>query len=223
MREEILAVVSHDLRNPLAAIHMASALLLLKSDGDVNTRKQAETIQRSASRMEHLLTDLLDMASLQAGRLALERKPEDAAPLMSEVFDLHEPLSREKGLLLRRGAEVDRTRIDCDRDRVLQVFGNLLGNAIKLCQPGDVISVRAERVDGVVQFAITDTGPGIPDHDLPHLFEPYWSADRHARKGTGLGLYISKGIVEAHGGRLWVESEYGKGSTFYFTLPIASS
>ena len=222
MREEILAVVSHDLRNPLAAIHMAAALLLLKSDGDPNTRKQAETIQRSASRMEHLLSDLLDMASLQAGRLALERKPEDPVPLVGEVFDLHEPMSREKGLVLRRNVELSGVRVDCDRDRVLQIFGNLIGNAIKLCQSGDVISLGARLVDGAAQFAITDTGPGIPEQELPHLFEPYWSADRHARKGTGLGLYISKGIVEAHGGRLWVESQYGVGSTFYFTIPLAA-
>ena len=144
MREEVLAVVSHDLRNPLAAIHMASAMLLMKSSSDSYVRKQAETINRSASRMEHLLSDLLDMASLQAGRLALERSAEDAAPLLHEVCELHEPLARERRLSLTRAVDLEGSRVDCDRDRVLQVFGNLIGNAIKLCQPGDVITIRGE-------------------------------------------------------------------------------
>jgi PAS domain S-box-containing protein len=224
MREEVLAVVSHDLRNPLAAIHMAATVLLMKASGaDHPFRKHAETIHRSASRMEHLLTDLLDMASIQAGRLALERMPEAAAPLLSEVFDLHEPIAREKGLRLIRGASADEILLLCDRDRVLQVFGNLLGNAIKLCHVGDRITIRGEVTGSQARFGIADTGPGIPEAELPHLFEPYWSAERHAKKGTGLGLYISKGIVEAHGGQLWVESEFGKGATFYFTVPLAEA
>ncbi len=229
MREEVLAVVSHDLRNPLAAIHMAATVLLMKTAGDHQFRKHAETIHRSAARMEHLLSDLLDMASLQAGTLAVERRPEDAASIVAEVFDLHEPIAREKGVRIARAVELDGVRLFCDRDRVLQVFGNLIGNAIKFCQPGCVITVRGEvaaaeaAVAPVAQFAVADTGPGISGSELPHLFEPYWSADRHARKGTGLGLYISKGIVEAQGGRLRVESEQGKGATFYFTLPLAAA
>ena len=222
MREEILAVVSHDLRNPLAAIQMAAALLLLRLGGDPRSRKQVETIHRSASRMEHLLADLLDMASIQAGRLALERQPEHPDDVLNEVMEAHDPVAREKGLVLQGSCELGGARLDCDRDRILQVLGNLIGNAVKLCQPGDSITVTCVPTGGEALFAVADTGPGIAEPDLPHLFEPYWSAKRHAKKGTGLGLYISKGIIEAHGGRLWAESSPGEGATFYFTLPITT-
>jgi PAS domain S-box-containing protein len=221
MREEVLAVVSHDLRNPLAAIQMAAALLLLRLGADMRSRKQVETIHRSATRMEHLLGDLLDMASIQVGRLALERRPEDAGELLHEAMEVHVPSAREKGMNLQRQCDLGDVKLECDRDRVLQVLGNLIGNAIKICQPGDSITVTCGPAGGEALFAVSDTGPGIPEAELPHLFEPYWSAERHAKKGTGLGLYISKGIVEAHGGRLWVESTQGEGATFYFTLPVA--
>jgi signal transduction histidine kinase len=122
---------------------------------------------------------------------------------------------------LQRACDLGDVKIECDRDRVLQVLGNLIGNAIKICQPGDSIAVTCVPAGGEALFAVSDTGPGIPEAELPHLFEPYWSAERHAKKGTGLGLYISKGIIEAHGGRLWVESKQGEGATFYFTLPVA--
>jgi PAS domain S-box-containing protein len=221
MREEVLAVVSHDLRNPLGAIQMAAALLLLRLGGDARARRQVETIHRSATRMEHLLGDLLDMASIQAGRLSLERRPENADQILAEVMEAHEPGARERGLQLVRQCDIGDARLDCDRDRVLQVIGNLVGNAIKLCQAGDSIAMTCVAAGREVLFAVADTGPGIPEAELPHLFEPYWSAERHAKKGTGLGLYISKGIVEAHGGRLWAESRQGEGATFYFTLPTA--
>lgn len=222
MREEILAVVSHDLRNPLAAIHMAAALLLLRLGGDPRSRKQVETIHRSASRMEHLLADLLDMASIQAGRLSLERQPEHADNVLGEVMEVHEPAAREKGLILQRSCDLGGVHLHCDRDRILQVLGNLIGNAIKLCQPGDSITVTCVPAGAEALFAVADSGPGIAEPDIPHLFEPYWSAKRHAKKGTGLGLYISKGIIEAHGGRLWAESMLGQGATFYFTLPTTT-
>ncbi|HKE14622.1 MAG TPA: PAS domain-containing sensor histidine kinase [Kofleriaceae bacterium] len=220
MREEVLAVVSHDLRNPLAAIQMAAALLLLRLGADMRSRKQVETIHRSATRMEHLLGDLLDMASIQVGRLSLERRLEDAGEVLHEAMEVHVPSAREKGMHLSRSCDLGDVKLECDRDRVLQVLGNLIGNAIKICQPGDSITVTCVPAGGEALFAVSDTGPGIPEAELPHLFEPYWSAERHAKKGTGLGLYISKGIVEAHGGRLWVESTQGAGATFYFTLPV---
>jgi PAS domain S-box-containing protein len=220
MREEVLAVVSHDLRNPLGAIQMAAALLLLRLGSDPRSRKQVETIHRSATRMEHLLADLLDMASIQAGRLALERKPEEPEQILAEVLEGHEPPAREKGIDIYRQCDLGDAMLHCDRDRVLQVLGNLIGNAIKICRPGDSVTVSCASSGGQAVFAVSDTGPGIPENEVPHLFEPYWSAERHAKKGTGLGLYISKGIVEAHGGRLWVESTHGKGACFYFSLPV---
>lgn len=218
MREEVLAVVSHDLKNPLGAIHLAATLLL--AAGEPKQRAHLETIERAATRMDHLIEDLLDMASIQAGRLAVECKPEDADGLVREVVDSHGPMAREKGIALSYDCELPDTRILADRERILQVFGNLVGNAIKFCGAGDSIAITCKVSGECAEYAVTDSGPGIPEAELPHIFEPYWSAKRHAKKGTGLGLYISKGIVEAHGGRLRAESR-GKGTTFAFTIPLA--
>jgi signal transduction histidine kinase len=220
-REEILAVVSHDLKNPLGAINLAAAMLAGKPSADPRKRKQVETIQRAANRMDHLIGDLLDMATIQAGRLAVERKPESPGALVTEAVEAHEPAAREKGIALALECDVEEQRLWCDRERILQVFGNLLGNAIKFCRSGDVITVRGRADDRAVRFDVADTGPGISENELPHIFEPYWSAKRHAKKGTGLGLYIAKGIVEAHDGHIWVESRQGEGATFSFTLPLA--
>jgi PAS domain S-box-containing protein len=219
MREEILAVVSHDLRNPLGAIHLAATMLLERPE--VRTRKHLETIHRSAARMDHLIGDLLDMASIQAGRLAIECKPEDPEAILREVLESHEPMTKEKGLTLVRSGELLDVEVRADRNRILQVFGNLIGNAIKFCRPGDTITIRGERRGEEVELAVADTGPAISDAERPHIFEPYWSAKKYAKQGMGLGLYISKGIVDAHGGRIRVESAPGEGTTFYFTIPLA--
>jgi PAS domain S-box-containing protein len=219
MREDILAVVSHDLKSPLGAIHLASSMLLAKAEPA--TRRHLEVILRAAARMDHLIGDLLDMASIQAGRLSIERKVEDAGAIVREAFETHEPMAKDKGLSLVRADELGDARVHGDRDRILQVFGNLLGNALKFCNPGGTITIRGRRRDGELELAVADTGPDIADVELPHLFEPYWSAKRYAKQGTGLGLYISKGIVEAHGGRIWIEREPGAGKAFCFTLPLA--
>jgi signal transduction histidine kinase len=178
-----------------------------------------EVIHRSASRMEHLLRDLLDATTIQTGRLTLEKTIEDAAALVASVREANQELAGKHGIELVCDCDLEGAQICGDRRRLLQAFGNLLGNAIKFCGRGDVVTLRA-RVEGRrVRFSVADTGPGIADHELPHIFEPYWSAKRHAHKGTGLGLYICKAIVEAHGGELSVESKLGKGTTFSMTFP----
>jgi signal transduction histidine kinase len=173
--------------------------------------------------MDHLVGDLLDMASIQAGRLAVERKPEDPDSLVMEAIEMHEAAAKEKGMRIVPACDFQGRRLSCDRHRVLQAFSNLLGNAIKFCRPDDVITIRGEVAGHEARFAVSDTGPGIPESELPYVFEPYWSATRHAKKGTGLGLYITKGIIDAHGGRFWVESKQGDGATFFFTLPLAAA
>lgn len=221
-RDDILAVVSHDLKNPLGAIHMASALLLKRLASDPRARKHLDVIHRSTETMDRLIGDLLDTASIQSKRLAIEKEVHDAELLVSEAVELHEPLAAEKAIEVRRELRFGGARICCDRERLLQVFANLLGNAIKFCGRGDRITVRAEVAASELRCAVSDTGPGMAEQELPHVFEPYWSAaGRYAKKGTGLGLFITKGIVEAHGGRIWVESEVGAGSNFWFALPLA--
>jgi PAS domain S-box-containing protein len=221
VREDVLAVVSHDLRNPLGAIHLSADLLehRLRQAGDARLRKYVETIVRCTDRMERLIGDLLDMASIRAGRMSVEPVQHEAAALVAEALDLQEPLAREKGITLERQVAVEGARLLCDRGRVLQVFSNLVGNAIKFCAPGDTITVGAEVQGHAVHFSVRDTGPGIPAEELPHVFEPYWSARQHAKKGTGLGLFITKGIIDAHGGGIRVESVVQQGTTFYFSLP----
>ena len=220
-RDRILAVVSHDLKNPLSVISMSAGLLAKTIDQDPATQRQLETIRRSVSRMDHLIGALLDMASLQTGRLALERRREDARALLCEALDTHEPAISERGLTLVRACTLEAELLLCDRDRVLQVFENLLGNAIKFARPGDVITVACRVLGEEVLFRVSDTGPGVPPQEAAHIFEPFWSGSEHKKEGTGLGLYITKGIVEAHGGRMWFESRIGSGATFSFTLPLA--
>jgi signal transduction histidine kinase len=221
VREDVLAVVSHDLRNPLGAIDLSAAMLLQRVECDARSQKQLETIRRSAQRMEHMINDLLDMASIQAGHLALERKPEDARALLDDVLDIHTPLATERGIAIERSCDLTGILLDCDRDRVAQVFGNLTGNALKFCRRGDKITIDAA-VDGkFVRFSFRDSGPGIAAQDLPHLFEPYYSARRHAKQGTGLGLFICKGIVDAHGGTIRADNAPGAGAQFTLTLPMA--
>lgn len=221
-REDLLAIVSHDLKNPVGTIRTATAALAQRmSSGNGEARRLLETVRRSTDRMERLIADLVDLASIQTGHLALQVQAHDAASLVGEAAVSNEPLAVEKGITIVRDHALGNTRVRCDRARVLQVFSNLIGNAIKFCGPGARITLRAARTESAVCFSVVDDGPGIAEGELPHIFERYWSAERHASKGSGLGLFITKGIVEAHGGRIWVESAVGAGASFHFTLPLA--
>lgn len=223
-REDMLAIVSHDLRNPLVAIKMGVALLARKELGggnDERVLKQLDIIQRASSRMEHLISSLLDMASIRAGRFSVERSACDAAALVDEALEFHAPAAAEKAVVLDRQLMLAETGICCDHNRIQQVFSNLLGNAINFCSSGDTIRIRAEQAGDCIRFTVLDDGPGIEPEQLAHIFEPYWSGARTSREGTGLGLFIAKGVIEAHGGRLWAESAPGEGSAFHFTIPLA--
>jgi signal transduction histidine kinase len=219
-RDEVLAIVSHDLRNPLGAIDIASTNLGHEPNASPRARKQVDVIRRSSARMQQLIDDLLEVASIQAKRLKLELGPADAGELVANVVEMQEAMAAEKGIKILAECDVHESA-SCDRARVEQVFANLLGNAIKYCRAGDVILVRCDAHGGLARFSVADTGPGIAASEMEHLFDPYWSAKRHSVKtGTGLGLYIAKGIIEAHGGSIWVRSKLGEGATFFFTLPL---
>jgi len=223
-RDDLVAIVSHDLRNPVHTINLAAAFLLEIApavDRRVTSRRQIEAIQRAANRANRLISDLLDVAKIQAGGLAVELAPVPAAALVQEAVDSATPLAASKQLTLDRVAPENLPAVSADRDRVLQVFGNLIGNAIKFTPTGGKITILAEAQGMEVRFAVCDTGPGVPPEHLPHVFDRYWQAKSTAKLGTGLGLSIAKGIVEAHAGRIWVESEPGRGASFIFTLPSA--
>src|SRR6266851_1911414 len=170
---------------------------------------------RSSNGPWTLIEDLLDLASIEAGRLTVERKRHPVTPLVQEALELVEPMAAQKKLRLERELPSEPLDFDCDRERVLQVFGNLIGNAIKFTPEGGTIKVRAEMRGDETLFSVADTGPGIRPDELPHVFDRYWQAKKTARLGTGLGLSIAEGLVEAHGGHIWVESTPGRGSTFF--------
>jgi PAS domain S-box-containing protein len=220
-RDEILGVVSHDLRNPLSAIAMCARTLRESPPERAADRQElVDAIGESTEWMNRLIQDLLDVAMIEAGRLSIHRQPEEVAPLVQKAVAMFEAPARERSIALRVDLPADLPPVSADAERLLQVLANLVGNAVKFTGPGGEITVSARAHGEEVRVAVTDTGPGIPEQDLSHLFELYWHAQRTARKrGSGYGLAIAKGIVEAHGGRIGVESTVGAGSTFSFTIP----
>ena len=217
-REQVLKIVSHDLRNPLHTISMSTSLMLEVPMDEAQRVKRLQMIKRAGERMTRMVQDLLDVAKFESGRLGIDKRGVDVAPLVNEAIDMLRPLAVERALRLEASVVDDLPPIAADSGRVLQVFSNLIGNAIKFTPPGGRIVIRAEPVGGQTRFSVTDTGPGISPAHLQQVFGRFWQADANDRRGIGLGLAIAKGIVEAHGGRIWVESELGHGTTFYFTL-----
>lgn len=221
-RDEVLGIVSHDLRNPLSTIAMSADLLLDLELSPDQRRRHLEIVRRCAMGMNRLIRDLLDVSQSDHGRLAVERRPVEAGSLVAETIEQMQPLAAQKSQRLTQQTESDLPLILADQVRLQQVLSNLIGNAIKFVEEDGAIHVRVDRVAEGVRFSVMDTGPGIEPADLPHLFDRHWRAKDTAHLGAGLGLAISKGIVEAHGGRIWVESEPGRGTCFHFTLPQAS-
>ncbi|HEY0243177.1 MAG TPA: ATP-binding protein [Gemmatimonadaceae bacterium] len=223
-RDDLVAIVSHDLRNPVHTIHMAASFLLEvapANDRRTQARKQLEVIQRSATRANRLIQDLLDVAKIQAGGLAVDPVAVEVQSLVNEVMESATPLAGAKQIRVSGETSSDLPQVASDRERILQVFTNLIGNAIKFTPRGGEIRILASHDSGEVRFTVADSGPGIPAEHLDHVFDRYWQAKSTAKLGTGLGLSIAKGIVEAHGGRIWVESPPGSGAQFNFTLPLA--
>lgn len=221
-RDHALGVVSHDLRNPISAIGMcARALLAATADGDTERRGLVTTIVDSTELTQRMIRDLLDVASIEVGRLSIERRQVALPPVLDRAVELFSREASERGVALRVAPMAAVPEASGDEERLVQVLANLLGNALRFTDRGGEVSVGARRADGFVEIYVRDNGAGIPPSELPRIFDRYWSVRRNAPKGgTGLGLAIARGIVEAHGGRLWAESEVGKGSTFRFTVPI---
>jgi PAS domain S-box-containing protein len=222
-RDDVLRIVAHDLRNPLSTI-IAQASMLERPEPEPERRDMTPeaVIMRSAKRMNDLIQDLLDVAVVEAGQLKLVRQRLSAAELARDVVEAQKPLASSSRLELRLDVGRDVHEIWGDRNRLLRVFDNLIGNALKFTKEGGHITVAATASDHEVVFSVADTGAGIPPESLPHVFDRFWqAAGRASRLGAGLGLPITRGIVEAHNGRIWVKSTVGGGSTFYFTIPEA--
>lgn len=220
-REEALAIMAHDLRNPLNVVLATAKALLEMPLSEVRRRELLEREVRAVEQADRLIDDLLQVARSEAGRLDLERERVAPAELIEEVVDAFHDSAEEAGLELGGRTADGLPAVSADPGRVRRVLANLLSNAIKYSEEGGRITVEAEAgVGGDVVFAVADTGPGISEEERAHLFQRFWQAKRAGRAGAGLGLAIAKGIVEAHGGRIWVESEVGRGSTFCFALPV---
>lgn len=221
-RDHALGVVSHDLRNPISAIGMCARALLASTDAaDTAQRGLVTTIVDSTELTQRMIRDLLDVASIEVGRLAVERRNVDAGVVLERVAALFERDAAERGITLRVNRPTEPLRMAGDEERLVQVLANLLGNALRFTDRGGLVSVGARRDGNDIELHVRDNGAGIPASELGRIFERYWTVRRNAPKGgTGLGLAIARGIVEAHGGRLWAESTPGEGSTFRFTVPV---
>jgi signal transduction histidine kinase len=222
-RDEVLRVVSHDLGNSLSAVQVIAGVLLrsLPPEGQSQPgiRQKIESVQQLAAQMQRLRQDLLDVTMIEAGRLSIHRDRIAPQVLIESTAERYAPAAAEKSISLVVRAGEDLPYLQADEGRLLQVLANLVGNAIKFTPAGGSITLGAERCEDGVRFDVADTGPGVPAQHLAHVFDRFWTTRMHNPHGAGLGLAISKGIVEAHDGRIWVESEEGAGTTFRFVLP----
>ncbi|WP_439125324.1 MAG: ATP-binding protein [Pseudomonas rhizophila] len=222
-RDELVAVVSHDLRNPMTVISMLCGMMQksFSSDGSHSSKRIAsaiDTMQQAASRMNVLLEDLLDTSRIDAGRYTIHPQPLDVSQIFEDACSLLTPLATAKAIDISFHAEPN-LKINADPERLFQVLSNLIGNAIKFTPQQGSVGISAMSVGDEIVFSVRDTGEGIKPEQLPHVFDRYWTVKEGNPNGTGLGLYISKGIVQAHGGKLHAESKPGKGSEFSFTVP----
>ncbi len=220
-RDEVVGVVSHDLRNPVGTIYIAADLLLEVPLPPEKQNEQLRVIKRQAKVMEELIRDLLDITRIETGTLPVHAVPQPIEGLLDDVLAQARPLAARKGVALIKDLNGRPLEVNADRNRVLQVFSNLLGNAIKFTPEGGRITIRTEPKNGEVEFTVADTGIGIPPDQLDRIFDRFWQMSE-GQGGAGLGLSIAKGIVEAHEGRIWAESgPPGEGTRFMFTLPAS--
>jgi len=221
-REEVLGVVAHDLRNP---IHLLGSTAELLADPKLEENERPDLLQvskRAVRQMDRLIGDLLDTARLQAGRFSLQLKDVKASRLLRQAEETFRQMAADKKIQFEVSVPAQDLTLRADEDRAAQVLGNLLGNAFKFTPAGGRVTLSVSRSDGDAQFHVADTGPGLSEEQIGRLFERFWQGRPGDRRGVGLGLTIARGIVEAHAGRMWVDSTPGNGSTFSFSLPLAS-
>ncbi len=226
-RDDLLGRVSHDLRNPVTAVKLlASALMRISSDSAATKMppaavEHASVMLQAATQMDTLIQDLLDVTQLERGKLRIVRRPEAIGALIATTADLLAPLARSRGVTLETELEAGLPLVNINPDRIAQVLSNLVGNAVKFTPEGGHVKMRALRHPNGVLVIVQDTGAGIAAEDLPFVFDRFWQSKRTDRSGAGLGLAIAHGIVRAHDGTLSLESEIGRGTSAFLTLPAA--
>ena len=221
-RDEFLGMVCHDLRDLLSGIVLSARLIAGQSSAAQasESRRNADRIRSTADRMARLVSDLIDTASIGAGNLRVSRRSEDARRVLAECVETWGAHAAAHGVALEARAS-DEVHVKIDSERILQVLGNLITNAVRFSPRDSTIEVGFGRTGEDVRFYVKDQGPGIPQDKLELVFERFWQARKDGQHGLGLGLYIARCLVCAHGGRIWAESECGAGSTFCFTVPCA--
>lgn len=225
-RDEFLGIVSHDLRNLLNTVMGSAALIAKEVSGEDHAEQilmHAQRIQRSGGRMNRLIGDLVDVASIEAGVLAAAREVGDPTDVVAEAVESFQGQASASAVTLTAEIVPPSSPAAFDAARILQVLCNLLSNALKFTPAHGKVVVHVQRVGDEIVFAVSDTGVGIPSDQLEAVFERFVQIAKNDRRGVGLGLFISKAIVQGHGGRIWAENRIGGGSTFCFTLPIHSS
>jgi PAS domain S-box-containing protein len=220
-REDLMAIISHDLRNPLNTIFLTARELA--REAPPTAAAHAERILRATSRMQRLLRDLIDFAAIGGGQLSIDRKALDVEPVLAEVMASFETKFLNAGVALVRDVETNLPQVSCDRDRLMQTLENLVSNALKYTRSGGTVTIVAARDGDYIRISVADTGVGIPAEEMAHIFDRYYRGRDKRGRGLGLGLPIAKAIVEGHGGRIWAESEPGRGTVFHCTLPRAAA
>jgi signal transduction histidine kinase/ActR/RegA family two-component response regulator len=219
-REQVLAIVAHDLRNPLSVITLAANSLLQRLP-DSSARRPVERILRGAHRADRLIRDLLDISAIESGRFSIESRHLEMADVILAALESQQSLAAGASVILATDLSPELSTVEGDEERLHEVLENLIGNAIKFTGQAGQVTVGASGQGSEILVWVKDSGSGIAPDLIPHLFEPFWQATKTDRRGTGLGLTICKAIVEAHGGRIWVQSKVGAGTTMFFTIPAA--
>lgn len=226
VREDVLSIVSHDLKNPLTSANLGIQLLqrhIKRLADTAGLERTAANVQKSINSMKILIQSILDLGKIQSGTFAVDPEAVAVKNIFQSLEEVMQSIARDKGVKLTIEQPEDGCRALCDQNRVIQVLMNLVGNALKFTPNGGAVRVSCAHKDSQILFTVTDTGPGIPSTQLLHIFERNWQAPSTAASGQGLGLFIAKGIVEAHEGKIWAESVLGRGSSFYFTIPAAQA
>lgn len=221
-RDEVLAVVSHDLRNPVNRVRMAAELMSTTYDIPPEAQRTTAMIIRAADEMNRMIGDLLDVARIEAGQLSVETVPTSVSSLLDRLEEAHAFAAAQQDVtwsVLRPGHD---TMVEADEGRILQALGNLVGNAIKFTPQGGTVEVLTERSRSMIRIGVRDTGPGMDEDQLARVFDRFWQSRSGDRRGAGLGLAIAKAIVEAHGGRVHLESQVGVGTTAWTELPASA-
>ncbi len=227
-RDDFMGMATHDLRTLLGAIALTleTQARSRPPTDDATAQRELRTSQRLqhlTARMNRLIGDLVDVSAIEAGRFTVTPANHELAALLHGSMEAFMPAAVAKGVVLRTSGIAAGLSATFDDERILQVLANLISNAIKFTPRGGEVTLGLEEVEGALRFAVADTGPGIAQEHLEAIFERFWQVKEGDRRGRGLGLFISRRIVEAHGGLIWAQSEEGRGSTFFFTLPPASN